>query len=550
MVQYMGRLRMRFAWQILALQIGVVALVVGVGFTLIGWLLDAELTTQYEQRALAVARAVAADPVIAEAAARDDPDHVVQPRAEEVRIRTRALFVVVTDRRGLRLSHPNPDLLGQPVSTDPSIALSGREEVTVQRGTLGLSARGKVPLRDSTGAVVGEVSVGFDADDIRSEVLQRLGLASLFAGGALLLGVAGSVLLARRLKRLTLGLEPAELAELVQEREAVLHGIGEGMLAVDAAGRVSVCNGEASRLLGVTPVAGMPVAELDLPPRLRATLAGDGPADNVIALAGDRVLVANYRAVRRNGRDLGGVLTLRDRTDLETLTRELDSVRALTKALRAQRHEFANRLHTIAGLLQTDHHDEAVEYLHALSAGSVTALGAGTESVKDPYLQAFVAAKTAEAREKGVRLELGETSWVPTRVVAPVEVTTVLGNLVDNAIEAARLGTRRPAWVEVSLLADGDELHVSVVDSGEGVPAELAEEIFDAGVSTRDSDERGLGLALAQHAARGLGGQILLGDNGGTGTGAVFVARLPGALATSADPPADAPRMSTVDGEP
>src|SRR6266545_1871430 len=439
--------RVRFARQMLALQIGVVTLVVGVGFTLIG-----------------------------NAAARHDPEHVVQARAEAVRARTGALFVVVTDRTGLRLSHPNPDLLGQPVSTDPSAALSGREVVIVERGTLGRSARAKVPLRDGTGAVVGEVSVGFATDEIRGEVVQRLGLVALFAGAALLLG------------------------------------IGEGVLAVDAAGRVSVCNREASRLLGVDVAPGTPVAELDLPPRLRAALDADSPADNVIALAGERVLVANYRGVRRDGRDLGGVLTLRDRTDLETLTRELDSVRALTKALRAQRHEFANRLHTIAGLLQIGHHREAVEYLHTLSTGSVTALGPGTDAVKDPYLQAFVAAKTAEAAEKGVRLELGETSWVPGRVVAPVEVTTVVGNLVDNALEAARLGARRPAWVELSLLADGDTLHVSVLDSGDGVPDELREEIFQAGVSTRDGDDHGLGLALAQRGARGRAGTI---RNGG-----------------------------------
>src|SRR6266545_4456716 len=464
--------RVRFARQMLALQIGVVTLVVGVGFTLIG-----------------------------NAAARHDPEHVVQARAEAVRARTGALFVVVTDRTGLRLSHPNPDLLGQPVSTDPSAALSGREVVIVERGTLGRSARAKVPLRDGTGAVVGEVSVGFATDEIRGEVVQRLGLVALFAGAALLLG------------------------------------IGEGVLAVDAAGRVSVCNREASRLLGVDVAPGTPVAELDLPPRLRA------------ALDGERVLVANYRGVRRDGRDLGGVLTLRDRTDLETLTRELDSVRALTKALRAQRHEFANRLHTIAGLLQIGHHREAVEYLHTLSTGSVTALGPGTDAVKDPYLQAFVAAKTAEAAEKGVRLELGETSWVPGRVVAPVEVTTVVGNLVDNALEAARLGARRPAWVELSLLADGDTLHVSVLDSGDGVPDELREEIFQAGVSTRDGDDHGLGLALAQHAARARGGQIRLADTGSAadassaGHGAVFVARLPAALG-------DGPGPSAMEGDP
>jgi two-component system, CitB family, sensor kinase len=226
------------------------------------------------------------------------------------------------------------------------------------------------------------------------------------------------------------------------------------------------------------------------------------------------------------------VLTLRDRTDLETLTRELDAVRNLTDALRAQRHEFANRLHTIAGLLQTNHHTEAVEYLHALS-GPSAALGPGADSLKDPYLQAFLAAKTTEATEKDVALRLGDDTWVQSRVVKPVEVTTVLGNLVDNALEAARIGARRPAWVEVDLLADGDTLHILVADSGDGVPEPLRDRVFMEGVSGRGETGRGLGLALARNAARRGGGEVLLADPGDGTHGAVFTAQMPGALEES-----------------
>lgn len=531
----MHRPRIRFARQILALQVGVVALVVGVGFALVSYLLDADLTNQYQQRALAVARTVAADSSIASAVSIDDPERVVQQRAEAVRRSTGALFVVVTDRSGLRLSHPNPDLLGKPVSTDPSEALAGREVVTVERGTLGLSARAKVPLRRADGEVIGEVSVGFAADDLSTEVARLLGLAGTFLGGALLLGVAGSALLARRLKRLTIGLEPHELAEMVQEHEAVLHGVGEGVLAVDAAGRISVCNGEASRLLGVEMAVGQHASDVDLPAGIRAALAADEPIDNLITIAGDRVLVVNHRLVRRDGRDLGRVLTLRDRTDLEALTRELDAVRTLTAALRAQRHEFANRLHVLSGLLQTGHTAEAIDYLTAVSTGPAGGLGPGSEAVRDPYLQAFLGAKTAEADERAVTLRLSDTTWVPARVTAPVEVTTVVGNLVDNALEAARLGERRPAWVEVDLITDGDTLHLTVVDSGTGVPDELRDTVFTEGVSTRDGSDRGLGLVLARQAARSRGGDVTMADGSGDDHGAVFVARLPGVLVESVE---------------
>jgi two-component system CitB family sensor kinase len=187
------------------------------------------------------------------------------------------------------------------------------------------------------------------------------------------------------------------------------------------------------------------------------------------------------------------------------------------------------------GLLQTDHHAEALDYLHALAGGSPATGGPVTAGVDDAYLSAFLSAKGAEAAEKGVALRVGEASWVDGRVVAPVEVTTVLGTLVDNALEAARLGPRRPAWVEVDLAGEGATLHVSVADSGTGVPVELAERIFTEGVSGRTGQGRGLGLGLARAAARAHGGTVWLGDPGGTDRGAVFVARLPGVLA-SGDP--------------
>lgn len=530
----MPRRPVRFARQILALQIGLVVLVVGAGFGVAAALLDRNLENQYGLRALSVARATAADPDLVRAAAGGRSDPRVQERAEHVRTATGALFIVVTDARGIRLSHPEPSKIGAPVSTDPSDVLAGREVTEVDRGTLGYSARGKVPLRAADGTVVGQVSVGFDADDIDTAFLRLLGTSGLFTGAALLLGVSGAALLTRLLKRRTLGLEPDELAGLVRQREAVLYGIGEGVLAVDARGRVSVANAEAERLLGVELAAGTAIADVDLPARLRAVLAERRSVDNLITVAGDRVLVVGNRLVRRDGIDLGSVLSLRDRTDLELLGRELESVRGMSDALRAQRHEFSNRLHTLSGLLQTGHHREAVEYLQALSTGStVSGLGAAAEAVRDPYLVAFLSAKKSSAAEKGVDLELGETSWVESPVTHPVEITTVVGNLVDNACEAAQLGARS-ARVEVDLLSEADVLHVSVLDSGDGVLR--PDRIFTEGHTSKE-EGRGLGLSLAAQAARSLGGEVWLADAGGDEHGAVFVARLPGTLEPRTDEP-------------
>jgi two-component system, CitB family, sensor kinase len=523
--------RMRFTRQLLLLQIAVVSALVLIGFGLVAWLLHGNLESQYKQRALAVARAVAADPGLGDQV-RAGNQPAVQQTALGQSVATKALFVVVTDARGIRLAHPDTALIGKPVSTDPSEALSGKEVSVIQTGTLGASARGKVPLRDSTGAIVGEVSVGFGVGEIRTSLLHLLALAMPFAAGGLLLGVAGAALLTRMLKRRSFGLEPAELADLVREREAVLHGISDGVLAVDADRRVTMCNDEANRLLGTEVRSGMAVTDLALPPRVQAVLETD-TADDMVTVAGTRVLVVNHRPVTRDGTNLGSVLTVRDRTDLERLTSELDAVRSMTAALRAQRHEFANRMHTVIGLLQTNAHGDALDYLR-----SVTQFAGATEMSESPAVQsatirAFMAAKTARAAELGVSLELSEHSWVPHHLIAPVEVITVLGNMVDNALDAAHDSTRRPATVVVDLLADGRELVISVANSGDGVTPDQTEAIFLDGISTRGPD-RGLGLAIARQTARFLGGDLQITNPGLGATATVFVARLPDVLEEAA----------------
>jgi two-component system CitB family sensor kinase len=429
------------------------------------------------------------------------------------------------------LTHPNPAAIGKRVWTDPSRALAGHDEVSVrQNGSLGTSVRSKVPVHGAKGRVVGEVSVGFTTDEVSQRLRELTGPITLVAVGGLALGTAASVLLTRRLRRQTLGLEPGELAALVSDREAVLHGIGEGVLAVDADDRVTVCNAEAARLLGIDGTTGVPVRELNLPARLAATVDRHEQVDDLMTIAGSKVLVVRLRKVHRGDRYLGLVLTIRDRTELDSLTRELDSVRGLTDGLRAQQHEFTNRLHTLSGLLQLGHNEDAVDYVQDLTSGNTGARVAENDSIADPHLRALLSAKAVAAQEKNVEVRIGDGSWVSGKVVEPVLVTTVVGNLIDNAVRASSQSARRPAYVEVELLGDGETLHVAVLDSGDGVPESLRDNIFIEGTSTKDESGHGLGLALVSQAAASVGGRARLTDPGNAEHGALFVASLPSTL--------------------
>lgn len=548
---------MRLRTQVLLLQLVVIAVSLGVGF---GWVIygaDDRVRDEYAQRALAIAQTVATDPdVIGEVAAHQGTDldatelaaAPLQLQARAVAAQTGALFVVIANADGIRLAHPQDSEVGVHVSTDPSTALAGQIDITTDRGTLGESVRAKVPIYQSGSAAgtsarpIGLVSVGVSTEKLARDTRRDIVATGLIALAALGIGTVGSVLLARRWRRLTLGLEPDDLAELVREQGAVLHSLDDGVLAVDADGVLRVANDKARQLLQVDAPPGTPVDDLGLTARVRGVLATP-TAEPLAATVGDRiVLVSSYR-VTADGRDLGMVLSVVDRTTVEDLAREVDAVHAMSVALRAQRHETANRLHVLAGLLRHDHVEEARDYLTELTGGGAGAID-GLDNVDEPHLQAFLEAKAAHARERGVTLRLGHQTWVTGTLTDAVTVTAVLGNLVDNAIDAA--AGSPDAQVEVEILTNGTELLVTVADSGPGIAMDTPGDVFIEGVTTKTDPTvpggRGMGLAIVRQLARRIGGDVTLVDPGGHAgpddgrragddlRGAVFVARLPGVI--------------------
>ncbi|MFC9293626.1 ATP-binding protein [Streptomyces sp. NPDC057011] len=515
----------------LAIAGGVVALATGLFLAP----LSAQLDDQAMRRALAIAQSAAADPSLA-ADLLDSgasPDSPVQSSAERIRRATGAEYVVVIDLDGIRRSHPSPGRIGLPVSTDPGDALSGREVMEIDEGTLGRSARGKVPLLAADGEIVGAVSVGIAYDSVRDRLLGAIPGLLAYAGGALAVGALAAYLVSRRIQRQTRDLAFSDIAGLLTEREAMLHSIREGVIALDRAGRVRLVNDEAARLLGLTPdaagpsggLAGRPLEDVVGAGRTADVLAGRVTGRDLVTVQGPRVLVAN----RMPTEDGGAVATLRDRTELEQLGRELDSTRGLIDALRAQDHEHANRLHTLLGLLELGLHEEAVEFVTEVVGVHRTTAEQVTEKVHDPLLAALLVGKATVAAERGVPLRLAETTLLPDRLVDPGDLVTIVGNLVDNALDAA-VGSAAPL-VEVELRAEGRTAVLRVRDSGPGVPLAHREEIFTEGWSTKQARahrERGLGLALVRRLAERHGGSARAGK--AADGGAEFSVVLPEAL--------------------
>ncbi|RLV09768.1 histidine kinase [Streptomyces griseocarneus] len=527
--------------QVLLVHLLIITGVTGLAAALFLAPLGAQLDDQAERRALAIAQATAARPGLA-----DDllthpptPDGPVQADAERVRLATGASYVVVVDARGTRYSHTAPSRIGDRVSSDPAAVLNGKEWKGIAVGTLGRSARGKVPLRDAEGVVVGAVSVGIAYDNVHALLVRAVPGILLYAGAALAAGTLAALAVARRLRKRTHGIELTEISALLDEREAMLHGIREGVVALDRHGRVRLVNDAAQRLLGLGPDAtGQPLDAVLPPGRTTDVLAGRVTGTDLLTVRDERVLVAN----RMDTADGGTVATLRDRTELEQLRRELDGTRGLTEALRAQDHEHANRLHTLVGLLELGLHDEATEFLTEVTGAHRATAEQVAERVHDPLVGALLVGKSAVAAERGVDLRISPRTRLPDQVVDPRDLVTVLGNLVDNALDAAGgSGGGRPRrgrddgddvpFVEVELQAQGATMVVRVSDNGPGVPAADRERVFTDGWSTKESSphrRRGLGLSLVRRLAERYGGSARADER--DGGGAVFTVALPEAL--------------------
>src|SRR3989440_4283339 len=528
----MARLRLSLASRILVFQLAIILGALLMGGVVAAVVASAGLDWQYENRGLTVAESVAQLRSVREALREPDPSRILQPLAEGMRKASGASFIVIAGPNGTRYSHPNPALIGKPIDEDPTAILKGQTFTGIQRGTLGTSARGKAPIFDSTGQVVGIVSVGFLETGRSRPLLPALPPSTPQSAVSLLaavgLGVIGSLLLARHLKRQTFGLEPEEISTLLEQREASLHGIREGTVAADLEGRITLMNDEARRLLRLPEkLEGKRLIDVLPPGRVRDVLSGEVTGADEVVLAADRVLVVSRMPVVVRGRTIGYVATFRDRTELEGLLRELDNARSVSEALRAQAHDFSNRLHTIAGLIELGRLEEAIQLTTESSNVSQELTESLLERVGDPVLGALLLGKSAVATERGVQFRLSPDSRLDGDAGHPRDLITVVGNLIDNALDAAATSSNGgPRWGEGSIHKAHGDVVIQVPAFGPGIGAGAPERIFSQGYTTQlagPGSRRRLRLAPLQQVATPPGGAVTVVNQGG----ALFTVRLP-----------------------
>jgi sensor histidine kinase regulating citrate/malate metabolism len=482
-----------------------------------------------EDEVLGVARTLAAAPVVAWALSAPDPTAALQPLAEQVRRDTRTDFVVIMTPEGIRYTHPDVTQIGGRFRGTIAPAVAGGTVVETFTGTLGPSVRAVVPVVVA-GRVAGLVSVGVTISHVSAEMTRQLPLLAGTTVAALLVAGLGSWLASRWLRRTTHDLGPAELSRMYEYYDAVLHAVREGLLLLDRQGRLQLVNDEARRLLALPEDAiGRRVDELGLPAALGTALAAGTERGDEIFLTDDRVVVVNQAAARWAGQDLGTVVTLRDHTELRALVSELKTIRGFAEALSAQAHESANQLQTVISLIELGRADEALRFAATELAVAQHLTDVVVGAIGEPELAALVLGKAAEASERGVELRVDDDLEVPAGVADPRDLVTIVGNLLDNAVDAACDGPA-PRWVRLeagTLTVDGvEELEIVVADSGPGLGSDAAAHAFERGWSTKPTDRpmgRGVGLALVAQAVHRLGGAVEVANE----VGAVFTVRLP-----------------------
>lgn len=518
------------ARQLLVLQALVVAVIVltatGIAYA------NALRTAQHdaEVQARSIVAALVHSPLVIDAVTGPRATEVLQPYVEAVRRDLGTSFITVLAPDRTRFTHPDPAQIGAPFIGTIAPALAGRTFTETYTGTLGPSVRATGPIVARDGRVVGIVSAGITLEAIGADLARSL--PAILGTGLLTLvvGTAGSWLISRRLRRQTRGLGAPVLARMLDYYEAVLHAVREGLLVVDGDRRVQLVNDEARRLLSLDEdPAGLHVSELRLSEDLTGTLRRQERTVDEVHVSGGRVLVVNQAPARTSGSSSGAVVTLRDHTELQALTGELDSVRAFAESLRAQAHEAGNRLHTTVSLIELGRQQDAVHFATAELASAQLLTDRVVDAVEEPVLAALLLGKSATAHERGVRLEIDPGTAVTATGIPSGELVTIVGNLLDNAIDAALAG-EPPREVQFTAWVDGDHLEVRVEDSGPGVSEQQAPRVFERNWTTKDAAGasstavgRGLGLALVAQAVRRNGGSIRVRP----GPGAQFSVSLP-----------------------
>ena len=484
---------------------------------------NVERTTEDSQaeKAKTIAHIVANDSIVIDGLIGKTDTAAIQTYTNRILKNTGVQFIVVMDMNGIRKSHPNPQKIGHHfIGGDEGPALNGKEHVSLAEGTLGISMRVFVPVFSETGEQLGAVAVGISADNVKERVKESRHIIYIGVGVGVLVGMIGAILLARHIKKSLFGLEPHRIAKILEERNTMLQSVKEGIIAVDKEANVTLINNEAKRLFKKSGLEedfiGKDV-ELYMPnSRIKEVLkTGEVQLNEEQNIYGITI-VTNRVPLYVKGEIVGAIATFRDKTEIRKLAEELTGIRLYAEALRAQSHEFMNKMHVVLGLTHMKQYEELQKYISGMVSEHQYEIGGVMKRIKSPVFAGFLLGKLSYAREKNIKLIISEDSYMPEIDDESIthELITIVGNLIDNALEAVTNCEKKQVEVEIQY---GNTLIITVQDTGKGIQEKEIEALFTKGYSTK-GDNRGYGLYLVKESIQRINGEIHMHSLVGKGT--------------------------------
>jgi len=476
------------------------------------------ITTNGSEKVLSIAKELAKDPDIISAFSASEPEYIIQPIVERVRLFTETSFIVVFNMDSVRYSHPAPSRIGKRfIGGDEERALKGETYISTAKGSLATSIRSFVPILNEKDVQIGVVSVGLNLDDLKEETKSITKVMYYIGIIALAIGIAGATILTYNIKKSIFGLEPAEIATLLEERDVIISSVMEGIVAVDRQGKLLLMNQSAHKLLSIEKDA-----EYSSLPTLASSIGldaveatGNSTIDEEMNLGGKTVVVNRIPMVS-GGEIIGAVATLRDRSEMKLLAGELMAIKQYTAALRAQKHEFMNKLQVISGLLQIGHYAEALSYVKTSVSRQQQSVDTLRTAIEPVEVLALILAKTDEAHELGIEVQLEEGSHLPAvKSSTTAALITIIGNLLQNAIEALKTSNRAEKRIRLYFSLSGGMLEVVVEDNGKGIAPSLRKRLFAQGTSSKGEGHMGVGLYLVKKQVETLHGTIELQEKNG-----------------------------------
>lgn len=478
------------------------------------------------KKALATSTTISNSPTIINAFDEEDPSAQIQAYTKSIQDKIDAEFIVIGNQDEIRYAHPLEDRIGkQMVGDDNERALQkGESYVSRSKGSIGLSIRGKTPIIKD-GEIVGVVSVGYLLDDINTLVLQKNKPILFLFVVFLIIGMFGSKFIASHLKKELHDMEPKEIAALLLQKDVILQSVKEGIIVVDNKNRITLINQSAKDILHVaTDITDTPIKKTIGFPLLEYAKAGNITQDMEYILKNEVVLM-NILPLKKDMYLYGAVMTFRRKNDLEKVTKELNSIKQYSEGLRAQTHEFSNKIHTLYGLLQLQHYQAAKEFIEEEVNTSSHYYPSLREYIKDPVIQGLLIAKYNIANEKGIRLDISQESSLEVLTNESLRhvVLMTLGNLIDNAFTAVTK-VKNPT-VQLLLTDIGKNIVIEIDDNGPGISKEIIPKLFDDGITTKEEKDHGKGMYMIKQALDSINGSIMLEDSELSGT--CFIALIP-----------------------